>query len=82
MHKKIYVNEALTDLRQAMCYYARNCDKVKTVTSNNGKIICYLKSLKPDGKNVTKVLEGPEDLAELLGEPLITVLKKLRLAPQ
>ena len=76
---KVYVNEDLTDLRGKMCGLARKCDRVKSVVTVNGNILCYMKEVRHDGKNVVKRIDGPEDLAEVLGESVKVVLKKIGL---
>ena len=77
---KVYVNEDLTDSRQRMCGLLRKCDKVKGVTTVNGNILCFLKDVRRDGRNVMKRVEGPEDLAEVLGESVRSVLGKIGLS--
>ena len=76
---KVFVNEDLTDLRARMCGLARKCEGVKSVVTMNGNILCYMKQVRHDGKNVVKRIDGPEDLAEVLGESVKVVLKKLGL---
>ena len=74
---KVFVNEDLTDVRQKMCGLARKCDKVKNVVTSNGSVLCYLKQVRMDGRNVLKKVDQPEDLAEVIGMPVSEVLKKI-----
>ena len=74
---KVFVNEDLTDMRQKMCGLARRCEKVKNVCTSNGSVLCYLKEVRGDGRNVVKKVERPEELAELLVESESAVLRKI-----
>ena len=76
---KVYINEDLTDMRQKMCSCLRKCEKVMGVTTVNGNILCFFKEVRHDGRNVMRKVEGPEDLAEVLGESVKSVLGKIGL---
>ena len=77
--KGVYINEDLTDFRSKMCAIARGCQKVKNVITNNGSIVCFLKDTR-EGQNIQVRLNKPEDLAELTGESVSAIRKKLGLA--
>ena len=76
---KVYANEDLTEMRQRMCGLARKSEKVKSVVTNNGVILCYLKKVREDGRNEMRRVERPEDLADLLELPVDVILKRIGL---
>ena len=75
----IFINEDLTDMRSTMAYLARKCERVKNVVTNNGIITCYLKETNAEGYNKIKRVSTPEELAELTGDSVGQIRKKLGL---
>ena len=61
-YKKVYINEDLTVLRSKLFAEVRKNDKVKSATTREGKVICYLKDPRQPGP---VVLETPDDLFKL-----------------
>lgn len=56
---KVYIHEDLTMMRLKLYHYVKNLPTVKSVTTRDGKIVCFLKS----GKKT--MLENPDDLFKI-----------------
>ena len=58
-YKNVFINEDLTKLRFKLFQMVRKCEEVKSASTRDGKIICYL-------QNGTKaVISSPDDLFKI-----------------
>jgi hypothetical protein len=58
-YKNIFINEDLTKLRFKLFQMVRKCEEVKSASTRDGNIICYL-------QNGTKaVISSPDDLFKI-----------------
>ena len=56
---KVFINEDLTSLRFKLLQYVKNMDSVKSVSTREGKILCYLRNGRKE------LVETPDALFKL-----------------